>query len=254
MEKVVQYQIITFYEFKDLGDGETLKEIKKSLNVAMRDNSILGTIILAGEGYNSTVSGAPQTIEKFATEAGRILQTDLKYKSSFHDEQPFRRIKIKIKSEIVTLKKAVNVENGAGTRAAVSDWNAIINDSETLVLDARNDYEFKVGTFKNAVNPRVEKFSDLPEFVCENLDPKRHKKIAMFCTGGIRCEKFAPFLKNLGFETVYQLDGGILKYLEEMPESESLWTGECFVFDERTTVDERLQKGNAEDLSAGKSK
>lgn len=252
------YQIITFYEFKDLGDGETLKEIKKSLDAAMRANSILGTIILAREGFNSTVSGTPRDIEKFTIDAERILETRLKYKSSFHAEQSFRRIKVKIKPEIVTLKEPeivtlkekVKIEKAAGTHAAVSDWNKIINDPETIVLDARNDYEFRVGTFKNAVNPRIEKFSDLPRFVRENLNPQKHKKIAMFCTGGIRCEKLAPFLIESGFETVYQLSGGILKYLEETPENESLWAGECFVFDERTMVDENLKKGNGKDLSA----
>lgn len=249
MEEAEKFQIITFYEFKRLGDAGTLKRIKKSLDDAMRGSSILGTIILAREGFNSTVCGEPESIEKFVAEAEKILETRLNYKSSFHDEQPFRRIKVKVKPEIVTLKKTVEIELGTGTHAKVSDWNALISDAETVVLDARNDYEFRVGTFANAVNPQIEKFSDLPEFVARNLDPQTHKKIAMFCTGGVRCEKFAPYLKELGFEEVYQLGGGILKYLEETPENESLWTGECFVFDERTTVDERLRKGEEKDLS-----
>jgi len=244
------YQIITFYEFKNLGSAENLKTIKKSLADSMRANSILGTVILAGEGFNSTVCGAPQDVKKFVAEAERILETKLNYKSSFHAGQPFGRIKVKVKPEIVTLKKTVEIEAGKGTHTRVSDWNAVISDSETIVLDARNDYEFRVGTFKNAVNPQIERFSNLPDFVGENLNPQIHKKIAMFCTGGIRCEKFAPYLKSLGFETVYQLNGGILKYLEETPQKESLWTGECFVFDNRTTVDERLKKGNKKDLSA----
>lgn len=245
-----QLQIITFYEFKNFGAIENLEAIKKSLEDAMRAFSVLGTIIIACEGFNSTVCGAPRDIENFTAEAGRILETRLNYKSSFHREQPFHKIKVKIKPEIVTLKKAVKIERGRGTHAPAADWNAIISDPETVVLDARNDYEFRAGTFKNAVNPQTEKFSDLPEFVGKNLNPQTHKKIAMFCTGGIRCEKFVPYLKELGFETVYQLDGGILKYLEQTARSESLWTGECFVFDERTTVDERLQKGSAADLSA----
>lgn len=239
-------QIITFYQFKRL---ENLPEIRDKLKSAMRENSILGTIILADEGYNSTVSGEPQNIAEFVRKAEEILQTNLKFKSSFHAVNPFRRIFVKIKPEIVTLKKAVEIERGAGTHVAPRDWNAIIKDEEVFVLDTRNDYEFQVGTFQRAVNPQTEKFSDLPKFVAEKLDPKKHKKIAMFCTGGIRCEKFAPFMKQIGFENVYQLEGGILKYLEEIPDAESLWQGECFVFDERISVDENLEKGAAEDLS-----
>lgn len=249
MDESRNYQIITFYKFKDLGADENLNRIRKSLRDSMRENSILGTIVLAGEGYNSTVSGAPENIEKFVREVENILGSPINYKSSYHDEQPFGQIKVKVKREIVTLKKSVAVDKAGETHAKVSEWNRIISDPETFVLDARNDYEFQVGTFANAVNPQTARFSDLPTFVEKNLDPKRHKKIAMFCTGGVRCEKFAPYLKDLGFETVYQLSGGILQYLEETPPSESLWTGECFVFDRRTTVDERLEKGCEKDLS-----
>jgi len=239
-------QIITFYEFKRL---ENLAEIPERLRAAMRENSILGTIILANEGFNSTVSGAPENIRNFVPLFEEILETNIKYKSSFHAENPFRRIFVKIKPEIVTLKKEVAIEKGVGTHVSPRKWNEIISDSEVFVLDTRNDYEFEIGTFERAVNPKTGKFSDLPRFVEENLDPEKHKKIAMFCTGGIRCEKFAPFLKQKGFENVYQLEGGILKYLEEIPESESLWQGECYVFDRRVSVDENLEKGNARDLS-----
>lgn len=239
-------QIITFYEFKRL---ENLPEIREKLRAAMRENSILGTIILADEGFNSTVSGAPENIEKFVSLLEDIFETKLKLKSSFHAENPFRRIYVKIKPEIVTLKKQVAIEKGVGTHVSPGEWNEIIRNEDVFVLDTRNDYEFEIGTFKRAVNPETEKFSDLPRFVEENLDPEKHKKVAMFCTGGIRCEKFAPFMKQIGFEDVYQLEGGILKYLEEVPESESLWQGECYVFDLRLSVDENLQKGNAPDLS-----
>lgn len=239
-------QIITFYEFKFLGD---LPEIREKLRSAMRENSILGTIILAEEGFNSTLSGAPENIKNFIGVLEEIFETRIKYKSSFHAENPFRRIYVKIKPEIVTLKQKVELERGAGTHVSPRKWNEIISDEDVFVLDTRNDYEFQVGTFVGAVNPKTEKFSDLPRFVAENLDPERHKKVAMFCTGGIRCEKFAPYLKQIGFENVYQLEGGILKYLEEIPESDSLWRGECFVFDERVSVNENLGKGTAEDLS-----
>jgi UPF0176 protein len=239
-------QIITFYEFKRL---ENLPEIRESLIAAMRENSIVGTIILADEGFNSTVSGAPENIGKFVPVLEEILATRIKFKSSFHAENPFRRIFVKIKPEIVTLKKAVEIEKGIGTHVSPREWNEIIADEEVFVLDTRNDYEFEIGTFRRAVNPNTEKFSDLPEYVEKNLDPSKHRKIAMFCTGGIRCEKFAPFMKGIGFENIYQLEGGILKYLEEIPESESLWQGECYVFDRRVSVDENLEKGNAKDLS-----
>ncbi|HEX8367023.1 MAG TPA: rhodanese-like domain-containing protein [Pyrinomonadaceae bacterium] len=248
----MKYQIITFYEFKDLIEIGELEETKESLKLAMRENSVFGTIILAAEGFNSTVCGEPENIEKFIRRAENILKTNLRYKASRHAEMPFRRVHVKIKPEIVTLKRQVEIEKGTGTHVSARKWNEIINDSETIVLDARNDYEYKVGTFRRAINPQTRKFSELPEFIEKNLDPRRHKKIAMFCTGGIRCEKFAPFVKDLGFEEVYQLEGGILKYLEEIPAAESLWQGECFVFDERVSVDENLQKGNAPDLSAGK--
>lgn len=239
-------QIITFYQFKEL---KNLPEIRESLKTAMRENSILGTIILAEEGFNSTISGKTEDIKRFIEIAEKILETKIKYKSSFYAENPFRRVYVKIKPEIVTLKKKVEIEKGIGTHVSPKDWNKIILDEEVFLLDTRNDYEFAVGTFKRAVNPKTKKFSDLPKFVEENLNPEKHKKVAMFCTGGIRCEKFAPYLKQIGFENVYQLEGGILKYLEEITPEESLWEGECFVFDERISVDENLEKGKAEDLS-----
>jgi len=239
-------QIITFYKFQKL---ENLPQIREKLITAMRENAILGTIILAKEGFNSTVSGAPEMIENFVRVFEETLETRLRFKSSFNNENPFKRIFVKIKPEIVTLKKEVEIEKGVGTHVSPRAWNALLRDEEVFLLDTRNDYEFEIGTFKRAVNPKTEKFSDLPRFVEENLNPEKHKKIAMFCTGGIRCEKFAPFMKQIGFENVYQLEGGILKYLEEIPETESLWQGECFVFDQRISVDEKLQKGTAEDLS-----
>ncbi len=242
----MKYQIITFYEFKKLSD---LEEIKVSLKSAMSEFSIYGTFIIAEEGFNSTVCGEIANLETFISKVEKIFATNIIYKSSFHDEIAFKRQKVKIKKEIVTLRKEVEIEKGFGTHIDSKSWNEIISDEETFVLDARNDYEYKVGTFKNAVNPKTSSFNELPDFVEKNLDPNKHKKIAMFCTGGIRCEKFAPFLKEKGFEQVYQLEGGILRYLEEIPESESLWQGECFVFDERITVDEKLEKGKEKDLS-----
>ncbi len=242
-----EIQIITFYEFKALND---LPSLKVRLLGAMTDLSILGTIIIADEGFNATISGKPADVGRFVSAAGAILGTKLVFKSSFHSADPFRRRFVKVKPEIVTLRQSVEPTLGEGTRVTPGDWNKIITSDDVYVLDTRNDYEFQAGTFDGAVNPGTAKFSELPEFVARNLDPKRHKRVAMFCTGGIRCEKFAPYLKGLGFEEVFQLDGGILRYLEEVSADESLWRGECFVFDERISVDENLEKGSAEDTSA----
>lgn len=241
----MNYQIITFYEFKKL---ENLEEMKVTLKEEMINYGILGTILIAEEGYNSTISGLPENLAKFVEILENTFQTKIKYKTSYHAEQPFLKAKVRIKKEIVMLRQQVEIEKGIGTHAKPSEWNRIISDKDTIILDTRNDYEFEIGTFKGAINPKIEKFSDLPKFVAENLNPNEHKKIAMFCTGGIRCEKFAPFMKEQGFEEVYQLEGGILKYLEETPENESLWEGECFVFDDRIAVDHNLKQGSSEDL------
>jgi UPF0176 protein len=244
-----EFQIITFYEFREMPAGDGLVVVRDQLRSVMREFGIKGTIILAREGFNSTLCGRCEDIERFVSAAEELLGIRLNYKSSFHDEMPFRRVDVKIKREIVTLKRAVDMSNGEGTHVDASEWNTIISDPETLVLDTRNDYEFRSGTFRRAINPKTTKFSELPEFVSENLDPDRHKRIAMFCTGGIRCEKFAPYMKQLGFKEVYQLKGGILKYLEEISSEESLWEGECFVFDDRVSVDDNLKKGTQPDFS-----
>ncbi len=238
------YQIITFYEFKRL---ENLPELKARLKSAMDELSIKGTIIIAEEGFNSTVSGLIADIEKFIAVLEKELATQLKYKSSFHEERPFLKAKVRIKNEIVSLRQAVEIEKGIGTHAKPADWNRIISDENTIILDTRNDYEVEVGTFRGAINPKIEKFSDLPDYVRKNFNPQENRRFAMFCTGGIRCEKFAPLMKEMGFEEVYQLEGGILKYLEETPENESLWEGECFVFDDRITVDNNLMPGKTAD-------
>lgn len=244
-----EFQIITFYEFRKMPPGDALIEIRDLLRALIRKLSIKGTIILAEEGFNSAVCGIPDNIGRFIVAAEEILQTKLDHKSSSHRQMPFRRVDVKIKAEIVTLKRKVDILKGTSTHVDAANWNRIISDTETLVLDARNDYEFRSGTFRRAVNPAISKFSDLPDFVAANLDPRRHKRVAMFCTGGIRCEKFAPFMKELGFEEVYQLKGGILKYLEDVSPAESLWEGECFVFDDRISLVGKLKKGRLTDFS-----
>ncbi|MEP7149310.1 MAG: rhodanese-like domain-containing protein [Acidobacteriota bacterium] len=248
MEQARNFQIITFYEFRTF-EFERLAGLKGSLREAMQANSIRGTFILAEEGFNATVCGEPQNVNYFIRSAEQILETSLRPKSSFHEECPFRKIDVKVKPEIVTLRRTVDISKGDGTHVDPMGWNDIISDPSVVVIDARNDYEFKNGTFKRALNPGTEKFSDLPWFVAENLDPEVHQKVAMFCTGGIRCEKFAPYLKGLGFSEVFQLDGGILKYMEEVSPDDSLFEGECFVFDDRRTVDEDLKRGVGPDYS-----
>lgn len=236
-------KIIAFYEFKDMASLGDLAEIRDRLKAVMAETGVRGTILLAEEGYNSTLCGTSEGIARFVSAANEILETTLEFKASFHDRAPFRKIDVKIKPEIVTLKQKVNIHAGVGTHVSSEEWNKIISDPDVYVLDTRNDYEFEEGTFKGAINPLTEKFSDLPRFVAENLDPAKHKKIAMFCTGGIRCEKFAPYMVEQGFEEVFQLKGGILKYIEETDPEKSLWEGECFVFDDRRTVDQQLNPG-----------
>ncbi len=243
------FQVITFYEFKHLGGEAALVELKLLLRSALIRHDTFGTIIIAEEGFNASLCGRSENIGPFIVEIESILGTTINAKSSFHDQSPFRKHEVRIKPEIVTLKKLVDIELGMGTHVEAKDWNSIISDPEVYVLDTRNDYEFRSGTFRNAVNPKTSKFSELPEFVEQELDPAKHRKIAMFCTGGIRCEKFAPYLKEKGFAEVYQLRGGILKYLECVPKDEQLWEGECFVFDERIILNESLEKGSGNDLS-----
>ncbi len=245
-----KFQIITFYEFKRL---DALEQLQAELKALMHKSRIRGTILLAQEGFNSTICGTPEDIEQFVPEAGKLLRTTLVYKSSFHTEMPHRKIDVKIRPEIVTLKRPVDMSRGDGTHVTAAEWNRLITDEGTFVLDTRNDYEYRNGTFRGAVNPSIDKFSDLPDFIEKHLDRAQHKNIAMFCTGGIRCEKFAPYMKGIGFENVYQLDGGILRYLETTPPETSLWEGECFVFDDRRTVDHHLQKGIGPDYSQEKA-
>lgn len=241
----MDYQVITFYEFKKL---ENLPQIKEILKAAMEKLSIKGTILIAEEGFNSTISGLPHDIAEFIGILEETFETKLSYKTSYHSEKPFLKAKVRIKKEIVTLRQKVEIEQGIGTHAKPAEWNKILMDENTIILDTRNDYEVEIGTFRGAINPKIEKFSDLPKFIEENFSPGENRTIAMFCTGGIRCEKFAPFLKQKGFKKVYQLEGGILKYLEETPQAESLWEGECFVFDDRIAVNHDLKQGNADDL------
>lgn len=219
----------------------------------MHQHGIHGTIILAEEGYNAMLSGEPGHLDAFLGDAESIFGHEINAKESFASEEPLGKVEVKIKPEIVTLKKPVDVRLGVGTHVPPEKWNELITRDDVYLLDTRNDYEYRTGTFEGAVNPGTEKFSDLPDFVGENLDPNTHKKVAMFCTGGIRCEKFAPYLVAQGFSEVYQLEGGILKYLETVDPDSSLWRGECFVFDKRVTLAPDLSVGSGADLSGRKT-
>ncbi|MEL6117357.1 MULTISPECIES: rhodanese-related sulfurtransferase [Photobacterium] len=238
-----QYVVCALYKFVALEDFEALREPLQNL---MEENQVRGTLLLAKEGINGTVAGKRENIDAllawFKTDS-RL--TDIVYKESFDDHQPFNRSKVKLKKEIVTMGvEGIDPRHVVGTYVKPKDWNQLIADPDVFVVDTRNDYEIEVGTFKRAVNPKTETFREFPEYVKENLDPAKHKKVAMFCTGGIRCEKSTAYLKEQGFDEVYHLEGGILKYLEEVPAEESLWEGECYVFDGRVTVNHQLEKGS----------
>jgi len=240
MAKIV---VVTFYKFVPLDDAKAMRVL---LSDICNKNGVKGTILLAKEGINATIAGNRESIDKvLATLKNDQRFTDLEHKESLHDDMPFLRMKVKLRREIVTLGvEGIDPRRDAGIYVQPKDWNTVISDPDVLVIDTRNDYEYAVGSFKGAVNPKTKSFREFPNYVQQQLDPQTHKKVAMFCTGGIRCEKATAFMRRQGFGQVYHLRGGILKYLEEVPASESLWDGECFVFDERVAVDHRLKKGH----------
>ncbi|WP_192022551.1 rhodanese-related sulfurtransferase [Shewanella sp. WPAGA9] len=244
-----QVVVCALYKFVALPHYEA---IRAPLLDKMESSEIRGTLLLAKEGINGTVAGSQQAIdgllEWLATQDGLA---DIVYKLSFDDNMPFYRTKVKLKKEIVTMGvEGIDPCEVVGTYVKPKDWNQLISDPEVLLVDTRNDYEVQIGTFKNAVNPVTETFREFPEYVKENLDPNKHKKVAMFCTGGIRCEKSTAYLKEQGFDEVYHLEGGILKYLEEVKPEQSLWEGECFVFDNRVAVNHQLEKGGYDQCNA----
>ncbi|MDP3371876.1 MAG: rhodanese-related sulfurtransferase [Candidatus Paracaedibacteraceae bacterium] len=234
--------IAALYHFTDLPDVLKVHEKFKNLCTNL---GIKGTLLFAHEGINGTVAGTREAIDELlATLKSDNRFEGMEYKESTSDEMPFYRLKVKLKNEIVTLRvPEANPHHMAGTYVDPKDWNALISDPDVIVLDTRNDYEVKIGTFENAVNPETDVFVQFPSYVREKLNAPKNKKIAMFCTGGIRCEKASSFMKLEGYEEVYHLKGGILKYLEEVPQEESLWKGDCFVFDQRVSVGHGLTQG-----------
>ncbi|MCW8092236.1 oxygen-dependent tRNA uridine(34) hydroxylase TrhO [Alteromonas sp. ASW11-130] len=237
------FVVCAMYKFVALNDYQQLRE---PLVNAMEANGIKGTLLLAAEGINGTVSGSREGVDNLLA----YLNSDerinpISYKESFHEIQPFYRTKVKLKKEIVTMGvEGIDPRRTVGTYVKSTDWNDLISDPEVTVIDTRNDYEIEIGTFKNAINPNTGTFREFPDYVKSNLDPVKNKKVAMFCTGGIRCEKSTAYLKEQGFEEVYHLEGGILQYLEDVPQEESLWEGDCFVFDNRVAVNHQLEKSD----------
>jgi len=228
------------------------REIQRPLQAQMVENEVKGTLLLAEEGVNGTISGSRSGIDAVLAWMETIQEfSGIAVKESLTNQLPFKRSKVKLKKEIVTMGVAgIDPKQSVGTYVTPQQWNELISDPDVLLVDTRNQYEVAVGTFANAVNPKTTNFREFPEYVSQHLDPSVHKKVAMYCTGGIRCEKSTAYLKKQGFEEVYHLQGGILKYLEEIPEEVSLWQGECFVFDERVTVNHQLEKGSYDQCHA----
>jgi UPF0176 protein len=236
--------VSALYKFVTL---ENYRELRQPLLEYCLAADIRGSLLLAHEGINGTVAGPRAAIDGLlARLRGDPRLADLEHKESIDEAQPFLRMKVKLKREIVTLGvPGIDPNRRAGTYVEPGDWNALISDPEVLVLDTRNDYEVKIGSFRGALDPNTQTFREFPDFV-QQFEPARHRKVAMFCTGGIRCEKASAYMLEQGFGEVYHLRGGILKYLEEVPPEQSLWQGECFVFDQRVAVDHRLAKGSHE--------
>jgi UPF0176 protein len=244
-----QIVVAALYKFVKLDNFEKLR---KPLLKIMMENGVKGTLLLASEGINGTIAGQRDGIDAVLAWLKKDERlADLRHKEAYDDIMPFYRCKVKLKKEIVTMgQPGIDPKKSVGTYVKPKDWNALISDPDVVLIDTRNQYEVKIGTFKNAINPGTDTFRSFPAFVEKNLDKTKVKKVAMFCTGGIRCEKSTAYLKSQGFGEVYHLQGGILKYLEEVDESETMWQGECFVFDNRVTVDHSLNKGSYDQCHA----
>jgi len=244
-----QYVSCALYKFVTLPNYAALRE---PLLDAMSKNNVFGTLLLAQEGINGTVSSTREGVDallEWLDQQPGLENIDTK--ESYHSEIPFYRTKVKLKNEIVTMGvEGIDPKQVVGTYVKPEDWNALISDPDVVLVDTRNDYEVEIGTFENAVDPKTKTFREFPAWAKDNLDPQKHKKVAMFCTGGIRCEKSTAYMKEQGFDQVYHLEGGILKYLEKVPKEQTLWSGECFVFDNRVAVDHDLKRGSYDQCHA----
>ncbi len=246
MTPLPTYLTAALYKFVSLPDFRTLQA---PILKACHDYAIKGSLLLAKEGINGTVAGYPTDVQRLLAflRSDPVFKNrfaDLEHKESYASEPPFYRMKVKLKKEIVTLGvPGVSPTKTVGTYVSAADWNALIADPEVLLIDTRNSYEVDIGTFKGAIDPKTTTFREFPQYIAQHVDKTKHKKVAMFCTGGIRCEKASSYMMDQGFEAVYHLQGGILKYLETVPEEQSLWQGECFVFDQRVAVKHNLAVG-----------
>lgn len=250
MEPII---VCALYKFVRLDNHQRLRDPLLDL---MLKQQVRGTLLLASEGINGTISGNRAGVDHVLDWLRDQPElTDFDTKESTTDTAPFKRSRVKLKKEIVTMGvEGIDPTLTAGTYIEPASWNQLISDPDVLVIDTRNDYECEVGSFKGAINPNTESFRQFPDYVKNELlandSIDKKKRVAMFCTGGIRCEKSTAYLREQGFEEVYHLKGGILKYLEEVPEDQSLWQGECFVFDERVTVDHQLEPGSYDQCHA----
>jgi UPF0176 protein len=237
--------VAAVYKFVKLSDCAALREPLLARCDAL---GITGTLLLAEEGINGTIAGTRSGIDQILAYLRCDPRlADLEHKESAADQPPFYRMKVKLKKEIVTMGvPGIDPTELAGQYVKPEDWNALINDPDVLLIDTRNDYEVDVGTFKGALDPRITTFREFPEYVKNNIDPQQKPRVAMFCTGGIRCEKASAYMLQQGFSEVYHLQGGILKYLENVPAEQSLWQGECFVFDQRVAVGQGLEPAHYE--------
>jgi len=243
------YVVCALYKFVKL---ENYVEFRQPLLDVMLDNKICGTLLLAHEGINGTVAGSRENIDTLLHWLNQDERLNpIETKESFAEKRPFKRTKVKLKKEIVTMGvEDIDPNHTVGTYVNPADWNELIQSQDVILVDTRNEYEYEVGTFKGAINPHTESFREFPDYVKDHLDPSKHKRVAMFCTGGIRCEKSTAFMKEQGFEEVFHLKGGILQYLEDVPKTNSLWEGECFVFDDRVTVNHDLEPGGYDQCHA----
>ncbi|NQD38513.1 rhodanese-related sulfurtransferase [Permianibacter sp. IMCC34836] len=239
------YKFVTLSEPSDT-EGQSLVRWQDSLYTVCQSHGIRGTLLLAREGINGTVSGSRAGIDGLLGWLRSHTEfAGLEHKESLAEKNPFFRLKIKLKQEIVTLGvPGVDPNQQVGTYVEPQDWNALIAQDDVLVVDTRNDYEYAIGTFERALDPNTRSFREFPEWVKQNLDPAKHKRVAMFCTGGIRCEKASSYMLAQGFESVFHLKGGILNYIEKVPAEQSLWRGDCFVFDNRVAVNHALAPGD----------
>ena len=241
--------VVALYKFVSLEDYQALRQ---PLLDTLMANGVKGTLLLAREGINGTVAGPRDGMDAvLAWLRSDSRLSDLDYKESLCDEMPFYRTKVKLKKEIVTLGvDGISPTKRVGTYVEPQDWNALISDPEVLLIDTRNDYEVEIGTFEGAIDPQTKSFREFPDWWRENAPRFHNKRVAMFCTGGIRCEKATNFLISEGVSDVYHLKGGILKYLEDMPAEGSLWNGDCFVFDNRVSLRHGLEVGDYESCYA----